>query len=410
MPRVERLYHIILIAFCGTWLLLKALVGPTLIILLILSFIGNQRNENRFRINNLNWLWILLFGIYALSLLWSSSPDYEALERKLAFIAFPLLFAFKWGKPLPISKMWLAHAIGCLLLVAIAYYDAIACQLTLGDSVRCFSTTYFSQVHHPSYFSAFLLLSIIGLLFKKIAWFDEQRSWISWLLICVFSAMHLHLGTLAGMLALIMIFVVYLSIELAKKWGVYRSILFGLVVFCVGIFTALQSSEIKADALNAIDFTSDYLKSPQAFVESRKEPLQGNELRLILWTASFQEAYAYPFGLGLGGMEPSLSVRLIHWGYPLQAKKQFNPHNQFLQILNEIGILGLILFLAIIVQFIRCARKQNEIYLIIFAIVFAIFSLFESVLQRESGIVFFVCWFCVFNTFWINKTLIKSSR
>lgn len=349
------------------------------------------------------------FVLYAFSLFWTHTPDLAALERKLALLAFPLLFSFHWKNPLPIAKMWLSHTLACLVLIAIAYYDAIMCQLTLGTSVRCFSTTYFSQVHHPSYFSAFLIFSVIGLLYQKIAWFTEKPRWVSWILIALFTLMHFHLGTLAGIIALVVVFVVYISGSLSKSWGLLGSLSAGLALFILGVTLALQSPEIKADALNAYGFTKNFVAKPNAFVQSRKEPLQGNELRLILWTASIQEVVAHPFGLGLGGMEPAFKDKLIKWGYPQQAQKEFNPHNQMLQVCNEIGLLGLLLFCLILFQFFRKAISQKAKAPLLFATVFLVFCIFESMLQRESGIVFFLCWFCAFASNWFSYPSSKTT-
>jgi O-antigen ligase len=404
MHKLERTYQFLLIVFCGIWMLLKFTVTPFIILLLLLSISANRRKENKFIFNRWNGLWMLLFVLYALSLLWSETPDYSALERKMAFVAFPLLFSFRWQNPMPIKKMWLSHTIACLVLICIAYYDALMCHYSLGQSVRCFSTTYFSQVHHPSYFSAFLLFSIGGLLFKKIAWFDQKPRWISWILIGIFSSMHYHLGTLAGVLALILMLVIYLAILVAGKWGWMRSCLLGIMVFFVGVFLALQSAEIKADANNALAFTKDYIQNPGSFVQSRTEPLQGNELRLILWTASFQEIKAHPFGLGIGGMEKALGKKLINWGYPLQAKKEFNPHNQFLQITNEIGFLGLLIFLVLLTNFGLYAIKRKDNFGMLFLMILVVFCLFESVLQRLSGVVFFICWMSALQAYWSSKS------
>jgi hypothetical protein len=155
MSGIEKIFRITLIVFCGAWLLWKPLAGPLLIFLLLLSVIGRFRKINQFRLRKNQLFWLVLFIFYGCSIFWSSQPDFPALERKLAFLAFPILVGFKWQKPLPLAQMWLSHIIACILLVVIAYYDAVMCQMTLGNSVRCFSTTYFSQVHHPSYFSNF---------------------------------------------------------------------------------------------------------------------------------------------------------------------------------------------------------------------------------------------------------------
>ena len=392
MSKTERIFNILLVAFCGLWLLWKTLSGPLLILLIVVAIIGRWRQENSFQIQKTQGLWVVLFGVYALSLFWSATPDFQALERKLALLAFPLLFAFRWKNPLPLAQMWLSHTSACIVLLAIAYYDAFMCQMQLGNSVRCFSTTYFSQVHHPSYFSAFLIFSIIGLLLGKVAWFAAKPRWISWLLICIFGAMHLHLGTLAGILAMAAVLMTYTTWQFSKRFGWFSSVWIGLATLSFGIVLALQSQEIKADAQNAFNFTQTYLDNPTTFVKGREEPLQGNEVRLILWTASYQIGKQNPFGLGLGGLEPALAQKLNRWGYPQQAKKEFNPHNQWLQIWNEIGWLGLGIFGFLLSALTLHFYQNRNLAGLLLTFVFLIFCLFESILQRESGIVFFLCW------------------
>jgi O-antigen ligase len=298
----------------------------------------------------------------------------------------------------------LAHTIACLVLIVIAYYDAIMCQLTLGNSVRCFSTTYFSQLHHPSYFSAFLIFSIIGLLLGKVAWFRVQARWISWLLILIFASMHLHLGTLAGIMALGMVLMIFTIYRLLQYLGTTKSIVIGALFLMTCIVLALLSKDIRADAQNAGSFTRSYLENKEAFVKGRKEPLQGNEVRLILWTASVEIGSAHPFGLGLGGLEPALSKKLIAWGYPQQAKKEFNPHNQFLQIWNEIGYIGVLLFLGLLAVINKAFYNKRQLSGLLLSLVFIVFCLFESILQRESGIVFFLCWFTALSYWPKNAT------
>jgi O-antigen ligase len=403
MPTTQRLFNLLLIAFCGLWLLSKGLSGPLLIILLGIAIVGHLKKENQFQIQFVHLSWILLFLLYCSSLFWTSTPDWSALERKLALLAFPLLFSFKWKNPLPIAQMWLAHTLGCLVLIAIAYYDAVLCQLTLGQSVRCFSTTYFSQVHHPSYFSAFLIFSIIGLLQGKVAWFRAKPRWISWLLILIFASMHLHLGTLAGIIALGMVLMIFTIYRLLQYLGTTKSIVIGALLLLFSIVLALLSKDIRSDAQNARDFTRSYIENPEAFVKGRNEPLQGNEVRLILWTASVELGLKHPMGLGLGGLEPALSQKLIAWGYPEQAKKEFNPHNQFLQIWNEIGYIGVLLFLGLLAFINQAFYNKRQLSGLLLSLVFIVFCLFESILQRESGIVFFLCWFTALS-YWPKNT------
>jgi O-antigen ligase len=207
--------------------------------------------------------------------------------------------------------------------------------------------------------------------------------------------MHIHLGSLAGIIALCFILVIFAVKSSMVYLGKLRGIIAGIFILLMSIAVALSSNDIRADAQNAADFTKHFIANPTKFVENRKEPLQGNEVRLILWTASVQLGIEHPMGLGLGGLEPALAKKLKQWGYPKQAEKEFNPHNQFLQVWNEIGLVGLFFFICLLYLLFMDFYSKKELSKLLLLIAFIIYCLFESFLQRASGIVFFLCWFTV---------------
>ena len=120
-----------------------------------------------------------------------------------------------------------------------------------------------------------------------------------------------------------------------------------------------------------------------------------------MWTVSIKTWAKHPFGVGTGNVDEYLSKELMHVGQFELAKLdqnfeiKYNPHNQFLQIGIELGIIGIIVFLWSLFQTIKIGfRSQN--WLLIFLVFCLIFNcLFESMLQRQTGIVFFIFWICL---------------
>jgi O-antigen ligase len=92
---------------------------------------------------------------------------------------------------------------------------------------------------------------------------------------------------------------------------------------------------------------------------------------------------------------------LKHYGQFDLAKQdehgaiQYNPHNQFLQTGLEIGILGLLALLLVVGVSWRIARQHKNYLLMAVLTSLVLNSLFESMLQRQSGIVFYSFWICV---------------
>ena len=80
-----------------------------------------------------------------------------------------------------------------------------------------------------------------------------------------------------------------------------------------------------------------------------------------------------------------------------------NPHNQFFQTTIEIGIFGILILLSIIGYGFYTAFKENDYLLML--IVGSLFfnSLFESMLQRHSGIVIYTFWICLLSILYLNK-------
>ena len=126
--------------------------------------------------------------------------------------------------------------------------------------------------------------------------------------------------------------------------------------------------------------------------------MQGNEARLVIWTVAFDIFMDHPMGVGLGNLEEMMHQRLIYLGLNEQADLNYNPHNQFLQIAAELGVIGLGLFLLIVAYgFYWSITTKNWLLLLVISNLF-INCLFESMLQRQSGIVFYCFWICLLSS------------
>ncbi|MFM7566983.1 MAG: O-antigen ligase family protein [Flavobacteriales bacterium] len=396
--RWTQIHNALFTLFFGVWLIFPQITGPYLGLLFLSTLIGCITKAAHF---SWSWKfspWVILFLMYGVSILFSAEPALElgSLERKLSLLAFPVLFSFTWKASIDLRNVWLIHVLACFVLVILAFADSFYCARTLGETVRCFSTSYFSQIHHPTYFSAFLIFAIVGLLYNRVAWFDSKPRGFRMLLMALFALVHINLGALGGILALLLVFAVYFFLRFKNRLGYVKSTLLVALLFLLLFLTAYGSAEIRADINNAFSYTRQYFENPSAFVQGRKEPLEGNEVRLILWTASLKILQEHPLGVGIGGMEQEMSRQLKEWGYPKQASKQFNPHNQFLQITNEIGLLGLLLLLLIFFGGYRWTASYYQKEVLLFTLSFFVLCLFESMLQRQSGIVFFLSWLGLF--------------
>jgi len=172
-----------------------------------------------------------------------------------------------------------------------------------------------------------------------------------------------------------------------------------LIVPSIAITTFFAVPQFEGEFNGAYQYVNEYVKSPTDFVRNRNESMSGSEERLVLWTVAVQECIEHPFGVGTGNVNFYLNKRLIDNGQTKLAHKNYDPHNQYLQILLELGIFCFAFFLVILLFCLRFAWKSKNwiLGILVFNLMFN--SLFESMLQRQSGIVFYCFWIALLLSF-----------
>jgi O-antigen ligase len=132
-----------------------------------------------------------------------------------------------------------------------------------------------------------------------------------------------------------------------------------------------------------------FVSNPKSILTNHQETYTGNQVRLILWTVSTQEFQAHPFGVGTSNLDDAIGARLRKYGLNDLASQNYNSHNQYLQVAVEIGVLGLMLFLGLLGAIFAYAIKWKDTLLFLICANLAFNCIFESMLQRQSGIVFY---------------------
>ena len=403
MIDIVKIYHYQLVAFSAIWLILPRFSSILIALLVLTTIIGAVKRKLHFIPNLTIYAMIMLYGIYVMSLFvfggWESGP--KLLEYKLSFLIFPLILSY-CPRNLSIVSIMRGHIIGCLILILIGFYHGLSCNAEFGDSFRCFSTTHFSQIHHPSYFSVFLILASVILIFdSKNQIFKNEI--IKLVVLTVTILVQWNLGSLSGFVTIgvfcILLPVIYF-IKTKKGKPLILTMVISSIITAVFIF---KSEEIKKDFENAFENVQSYLNNPKEFVTYKSYIPKGNESRLILWYASFQICKDSPQGVGLGNLDVAMEKELIALGHKKLASKADNPHNQFLQITNHLGVFGLSIFLFLISYLLYKSIKYENYILFSLMVSLFIFCMFESMLERQSGIGFFGLWIPLFSLFFNNK-------
>jgi hypothetical protein len=393
-----KVYELGLILLVSVWMIVPSLTGLLGILFLCLVIFGALRKELVFEWNGWLLAIFLFFPFYTMYALNSvDSPEAMfGLEKKLSFLLFPLIFSFKPTFALSARRIEIAFLAFLLLIISLCYLLSLMNYEDHNfDSVYLFSSHFSGLFHHPTYLSVFCALGIF-LLFKR---WESPRTMREHLLsaggILFLCYTHIHLESLSGLL-----FAMLLIAFLVGRWIWQRKgRTFFLGFFAVGILAiSLGISlipSLKSNLKDSFTFLRDYLKDPYGYTHLPRGEIRGNDARLILWTASAEILSQHPNGVGVGNLPVAMEAKLLQYGQVNLAKEHLNSHNQFFHTAIETGWLGLIWLIFLVVGLIFWGIKNASGILVVVTAGFAFNGLFESMLERQSGIVFWLLWSCL---------------
>ena len=399
---LKRLTYLDYLNYCLGFLVLVSVLFPRLFGLGVLAYIGLlvyglREKMLHFRINTLSVLFIALYVCYALGLILAIRDEFDPtyLEYKLSFLIVPIMLSFQ-----PKHGNFSLHKIGSALIIAVfivmiyGLSNSIGCYMQGGGRI-CFLTTHISPIHHPSYFVAILITSMY------IAWLGWYRKWsyfnLKWVIPYTLIGLLYHIFSLslAGILFLLLALMVLAMYGVYRRFGWKLLLLSAVLLPTMAYFFVTRVPQVEGEWNGAKWYADQYLKDPEAFVRNVPYPASGSEIRLVVWTVGWEVLKDHPLGVGTGNLDEFMAEYLVRYDQVELAKKNMNPHNQYIQTGIEIGWLGLCILLGIILygSWRAIVRKNGLLLFIIGCLAFN--NLFESMLQRQSGVVFFTLWICL---------------
>ena len=384
--------------------------APLFFILLITVVLsGIIKKEVSFQLNVISSLFLLFYFCYLIGLIFTRDINAGVfeLEKKLSFVIFPLLLSLKFKKIWSINVAYMGFILATFLVTLYGIIMALSAWLVAGGGNWVYFSTAISPIHHPSYLAAYLTISTA---FAFIGWREKlpffSLYWIIPFTIFVI-VIHGFLQSLSGTLFLLIAIFTSLLIWLRNKFR--RPIFYTIIILMpiIGFIVINSIPSVQNDWKDASSNIIEYSKNPKSFVENREQTLSSSSVRIILWTAAFQIFYKHPFGVGTGNMDEFMEKELIILKQKELTKQNFNPHNQFLQTAVEIGFFGLLVFFAILFSSIYFGLKYKNYLLIIISSNLLFNSLFESMLQRQSGIIFYCFWLCLLSLYLFTHQIKK---
>jgi len=388
------LYQAELILFAFVLPIYRKVIPYVIAILVITWFLeGDYVNKARRIVNCKHRLNTLLFAgiylLYAIGLLYSNNFEYGFfdMEVKMSLFIFPVIIATVRDEVLSAVMarrvLW-AFVFGVTASMAGCYIQAIVHYLQNG-LLSVFYYSSLSPLIHPSYMAMYVCFSLAILFYflYKGQIPGKVNKVLAVLLIIIFEVFIIMLSSKAGILGfavLLALFASYLLFE-QKQW--IRGLITGALLtasFMVLFLSFPLSSERFEQTKEALE---------QADINAEEIPNSTGE-RILIWWYSFEITNDnFLVGVGSGDVKDNLLDKYREKEMNNALGLELNAHNQYLQSMIALGIMGLIvLMLTLVLPALYSLEQQHYLYFI-FLVLIAFNFLFESMLETQAGVVFY---------------------
>ena len=313
----------------------------------------------------------------------------SAIEIKLCFLAFPILFFGSHYSHTHVKKIVISFVSGCMLVSFLCIFRA--CCLYFFEDTNAFFYSDFSYFIHPSYMAMYLVFALlIVMLFYK--------NWLA----------HLHLLNIKlGFMAVVFLVTIFLCssklgllsafILLPTTFSVllynkgYKKIIIGLVLALLGLATA--SYKLFPTPFKRFQTAINVTKSSQTI---DKTDAESTAVRILIWKESIKLIKnKFWFGTTAGDVNDKLIESYEKEGLTGALTKKLNAHNQFLQTFIGTGFIGFVLLILMTVFLIVYSFIKKNYIFMLFSILISLNFMVESMLQTQAGFTFFTFFLCL---------------
>ena len=391
-------------------------LGSTLLLLKKKSFIFSKEL----------FLPILLYVLMLLSYFWSidKTLTIKALPKEVALLFIPL--AFMVLQPITDrfkTKILKYYSFSIVLFVAYYLLRAIIRFFILKDSSVFF--------YHGEYDNDIGLVSkelnaIHVSVFVAIPFFYFYTSSENQLFNTVISLVLFGFIILLSSKNIILVFILLLIIHFfffsksANKMRLRNIFLFLIIIGFVFSFGKIkerfqlefQTNSDKSLSSNVIKGLPEgvhNLSIKEAWSNERFTPndfFPGTAFRVYqarLFFEFLKEENIFWTGFGLNASYKKLEEKADYYNVfqgtdKIEGYQKKNFHNQYIQIFAEVGFLGFLLLIIILIFNLKNALKSKDFIHIAFAVLMISLFLTESFLWRQRGVMFFTLFYCLFNS------------
>jgi O-antigen ligase len=385
-----------------------AIVILSLVFLYSLFKSASFRKEtwSSFSSNKLAQILVILFVVYALSTILHPIIDagktfrLSAIEKRLSFLFFPFLFAniskcdnkqiqilFNTYIIVIVSSTFIALLAGLFSTISsgsVYFYDNEK-QVVFNNFMYHRLGSYVGM--HAVYYAEYVLLAFIMWVSHSYAhflnWSYKHRALA--ILLGLYLSGIMFLLQSAAILIILLVIIGLFTVYYLYKAKEMISMRMKLIVAAMGIAVVV----ILADrAVSKIGSKADF------FTYDLSQPgggeWNGVNLRLAKWDVAILAIKDHwLIGVGPGNTTPTMDTYYEKIGFNYALQLHYNPHNQFLQTFLALGMIGFLILVAVFSIAIWYSLRKKDSVMFLFLISFLLFSMSESTLAVNKGIVFF---------------------
>ena len=291
-----------------------------------------------------------------------------------------------------------------LILILVSVYNTF-----FGINSGTFHNFTLLYDQHPVYFSLYISISLCYLLihFNEIIFKGHIIFKVITGLI-LFYGLILSASKAVIFFDLIMLFF-YMILNLKKA----KERLIGLLILAFIGVLVLTNSVVKDRFLNGLTLSSEVLAfeptddfaKKKLFSYDEKKNISDLELRYLFAKIAVYHAYKdnkLLFGYGQGDTQNYLDYYFYSYNLGPNWYEDYNVHNQYIHILITYGIFVLIVFLLYMTFSLYIAVINNNLLYLFFILICSFVFVFEVLLVRNKGIIFFYFFNTLFLTHYIN--------
>lgn len=317
-------------------------------------------------------------------------------ERQAALLLFPLIISFnKFEFRKYTVNLCMALGFSCALAIAALYVVALHTISSQHLPFTSLFTGSFSNHNfaapidmHATYFSMYISLGAAAMVYFFVREARPFEKVVSVIVFIVLLAGLIQLSSRAVLVAFcaVMLVVVPLFILTRKQRTGYWMV--SLVTAIVLIFTFTRMDFIKSR------FTAGLREDLTARGDMNHN---SQEPRIVRWRAAMPLMLASPiWGHGSGTEIPLLKEVYFQKKLYNSYLESLNIHNQYLSMIIQTGIIGLLFFLWVLLAGFGRAIRTGDGLFCAFLVTISIVCFSENILDGNKGIFFFACFFSLF--------------